>query len=326
MRKKFDTVEVSFITLLQARLLLEGMPLANKIDEWVESRISSNNSKTLKKLISAIEKFDKSDHKKNVIEFELDFLDRKLILFFLSNIKQLDHGLNSSSRSVKIFSKNSFVDAGYLEITPKSIDYFDVIKERNKNNSVFLEYKPFFKPNFIDKMGKLKTAVQSIKTLQDDYPKILLSSDFGFAFDSRNKIYSYLIDPISKRSTLFESLNVDYHNHTEFTLRPKSAEAILQLSAAFENSQWLIINFFNTNTFLLFKIPELSKSNISYKLWSNHQISTEPYFKFDERINYSKTDCVSLDINLSIECSKIFNWFLPNNFKDIVRCSSLLTH
>ena len=106
MRKKFDTVEVSFITLLQARLLLEGMPLANKIDEWVESSISSNNSKILKKLISAIEKFDKSDHTKNIIEFELDFLDRKLILFFLSNIKQLDHGLNSSSRSVKIFSKN----------------------------------------------------------------------------------------------------------------------------------------------------------------------------------------------------------------------------
>ena len=41
--------------------------------------------KTLKKLISAIENFDKSDHKKNVIEFELDFLDRKLILFFFSH-------------------------------------------------------------------------------------------------------------------------------------------------------------------------------------------------------------------------------------------------
>ena len=81
MIKKIEPVKVSFMSILQARFLLEGSPLATQIDEWIESIISFNKSKIIKRLLLGFNKFEKSTHSNNIIEFELDSLDKNLILF-----------------------------------------------------------------------------------------------------------------------------------------------------------------------------------------------------------------------------------------------------
>ena len=75
--KKIEAVKVSFITFLQARLLLQGSPLATSIDDWIELTISLNKSKIIKKLRSSFEAFENGKYSSEIIEFELDSLDSK---------------------------------------------------------------------------------------------------------------------------------------------------------------------------------------------------------------------------------------------------------
>ena len=325
MRKKIDTVEISFAAMLQARFLLDGTSLASNIDEWIELKISSNKSKLLKKLISGLEKYSNHVKKSDIIKFQIDNLDKNFILLFLSSINQLDRGFKLlSDRSIKIYSKDSFVDAGYLELTSKNMGYFDVVANKIEENKTLLECRSFYKANYIEKIASYKTAIQNIRVQIDSYPIFLLTSDFSF--DAQNRYDTYLIDPISKRETLFNTFNLSNISQTQLSLTPKSAEAVLQLSAAHENGHWLVIRHSSDKKFFLFKIPDLIDTNNFYKLWSNQYDSSSPFFKYENRINYTDIDSVSLDIDLSIECSKLFNWFLPNNLRDIVRCSAILTH
>jgi hypothetical protein len=325
MQKKTDTVQVSFAAILQARFLLNGTSLASNIDEWIESKISSNNSKLLKQLIAGFEKYSNHSRKSDIIKFQIDNLDKNFILLFLSSINQLDRGFKLlSDRSIKIYSKDSFVDAGYLELTPNYIDYFDVVPKKIKENKTLLECRSFYKTDYIEKIARFKTVIQNIRIQIDSYPIFLLTSDFGF--NAQNHYDAYLIDPISKRETLFNTFNFSNISQTQLSLIPKSAEAVLQLSAAHVNSHWLFIRHSSDKKFFLFKIPDLIDTNNSYKLWSDRHDSPSPFFKYENRIAYTDIDSVSLDIDLSIECSKLFNWFLPNNLRDIVRCSAILTH
>lgn len=325
MQKKIDTVEVSFAAILQARFLLDGTSLARNIDEWIESKISSNNSKLLKQLIAGFDKYSNHSKKSDIIKFQIDNLDKNFILLFLSSINQLDRGFKLlSDRSIKIYSKDSFVDAGYIELTPKNIDYFDVVPKKIKVNKTLLECRSFYKAGYIEKIARFKTAIQNIRIQIDSYPIFLLTSDFGF--NAKTHYDTFLIDPISKRETLFNTLNFSNINKTQLSLTPKSAEAVLQLSAAHENNHWLVIRHSSDKKFFLFKIPDLIDTNSSYNLWSDRHDSPSPFFNYENRIAYTDIDSVSLDIDLSIECSKLFNWFLPNNLRDIVRCSAILTH
>jgi hypothetical protein len=325
MLKKIDTVEVDFATILQARFLLDGTSLANSIDEWIESKVSSDKSKLLKKLNSSFEKYSHHANKNKIINFQIDNLDRNFIFLFLLSTNQLDRGFKLlSDRSIKIFSKDSFVDAGYLEFTSKNISYYDTVPEKISSNEVLLQCKPFYKADYLRELSLFKTAIQNIQIEINSYPTFLLTTNFGV--DPKAKYYAYLIDPISKRESLFNNFNITDISPTELSLTPKNAEAVLQLSAARENGNWLVIRHYSENKFFLFKIPELTETNCLHKLWSNRQISTTPFFKYQSRINYRDADSVSFDIDLSIECSKLFNWFLPNNLRDIVRCSDILTH
>ena len=323
--KKIEAVKVSFITFLQARLLLQGSPLATSIDDWIELTISLNKSKIIKKLRSSFEAFENGKYSSEIIEFELDSLDRNLILFFLSNVDKVDLRFNeTSNKSIKIYSKNSFVDAGYLELMCKNVKYHGVVPKKNDPNKIFLECKPFYKADYIESLSDFKTATQKVQVVIDIFPKFLLTSDFGF--DSRTNYRTYLLDPINKRESIFTSLHINHDSQIQISLTPKSAEAVLQLSAAHENGYYIIVNSLYDKRFLIFKIPELTDSSNSYKLWINNKTLTNSFFKYDIGTHNTDIDSVNLDINLSIECSKIFNWFLPNNLKDIARCSSLLTN
>ena len=85
MKKKIESVDVNFRSILQARFLSDGLPLASYLDEWIEKTIYKSKSNVLKMLLSGFNNLSSNQKSTNVIEFDVDNLDKILILFFLAN-------------------------------------------------------------------------------------------------------------------------------------------------------------------------------------------------------------------------------------------------
>jgi hypothetical protein len=298
---------------MQARLLADGLPLASSLDEWIHNAIYSKKSKELNKLISEFENQLSTKKSSNVIEFDITDLDKNFILFFLSCNDNLDYLMHEkTNHHIKIYSENSFVDAGYILLNSKSINYYDTLVTNVDHKNIIFEYNPSHKKKYLESIASLKNYNASVKVVSDSLPKFLLNSDFN---PKTNAHYyrTYFIDPIAKRQLPFNGFAIQKNDSTELSLTPNSSEAFLQLSAAHENGYWLLLSSGYGSKFYIFKVPDLSNNEISYKLWSSYLLATDGYISSEKDMGYRNLDKVSLDLHLSIECSRLFNWFLPSD-------------
>ena len=260
----------------------------------------------------------------NVIEFDVDNLDKILILFFLANINDLDSLMNEKyNHHIKIYSANSFVDAGYITLNSKSLNYHDTVSTNIINENIIFEYNPLQKKDYLESLNVIKNSNSNVKVISDNLPKFLLTSNFDTNANSFH-YRAFFIDPLSKREIPFNGFSYQINSSTELSLIPKSAEAVLQLSAARENGYWILFNESYRFKFSIFKIPDLSDFETTHKLWSSRPFSTDGYFKYEKDMGAISLDNVSLDIHLSTECSKLFNWFLPKSSEVMPQYINLL--
>ena len=156
MKKKIESVDVNFRSILQARFLADGLPLASYLDEWIEKTICSSKSNVLKMLLTGFNDLSSIQKSANVIEFNVDDLDKSLILFFLANINDFDALMNEKyNHHIKIYSTNSFVDAGYIELNSKSFNYHDTASTNIVNGNIIFEYNPLQKQEYLESSAHL---------------------------------------------------------------------------------------------------------------------------------------------------------------------------
>jgi len=324
MKKKIESVDVNFRSILQARFLADGLPLASYLDEWIEKTICSSKSNVLKMLLTGFNDLSSIQKSANVIEFNVDDLDKSLILFFLANINDFDALMNEKyNHHIKIYSTNSFVDAGYIELNSKSFNYHDTASTNIVNGNILFEYNPLQKQEYLESLNLIKNFNSNVKVISDDLPRFLLTSNFD---TNANSFYyrACFIDPLSKRELPFNGFSYQINSSTELSLIPKSAEAVLQLSAAHQNGYWILFNESYRGKFYTFKIPELSDFEATHKLWSSRLFPTDGYIRYEKDMGYRSLDNVSLDMRLSTECSKLFNWFLPKSSEVMPQYINLL--
>ena len=324
MPKKIEAVDVNFKSILQARLIADGLPLASYLDDWFESVIASKKSKVLKKLITGFDNLLDSQQLNNVIQFNISSLDKNLILYFFSNIDKLDSFMNEKyNHHIKIYSENSFVDAGFISLHSKSFDYYGTATNKINHENIIFEYNPLYKQGYLKEINDLQNHNSNVKIISDDGPKFLLTSDF----DLKTQPYFYrtfFIDPRNDRKLPFNGFSFHNHSSTELSLIPNSAEAVLQLSAAYESDYWLLFSTGYGGKFYIFKLPDLSDNSTLHRLWSSRLLETNGFMNYEKDLGYRSLDKVSLDIHLSIECSKLFNWFLPKDPEIIPHYINLL--
>ena len=303
--------EISLDLMLQTCLAAEGTPLGKELKQVLSAAAAKAARIKSAKGIRLLIKLAQTRGGNPLLPFELDDTELSIasIIIGQSLISGPGRGLYRSKKKLnhaRIYSGWSVTQTGFAQVSEQDCQYVTdwaaPLPESGEEYRVF-SLRPALRPEYLKMVREAAASRPQVRVSTQDTLRFIFNGVSSVG-TSKDRCRCWIINPDSaspQEQLPITNVRLAETPDKELSVEFLRSEAILQLSAAADQNQWLHVQ--GSELDAVFAIPDILQEEVAVPLWINHKISFPDYLHSHCRA------MVDLPQALALACVQHYWWF-----------------